>query len=68
MVTCGMMFFSTESWNKGGGGKSIAKKRKGDTNVLDSKDGIRLLMVVGVFDLSIHTAIDVKLCSFIPGI
>ncbi len=37
MVTCGMIFFSTESWNKGGGGKSMAKKRKGDTDVLDSK-------------------------------
>lgn len=27
--TCGIMFFSTASWNSGGGGRSIANKRKG---------------------------------------
>jgi len=37
MVTCGIMFFSTASWNKGGGGKSIARNRNGDTEVLESK-------------------------------
>lgn len=31
MLTCGMMFFSTASWNNGGGGKSTAKNRNGDT-------------------------------------
>jgi len=31
MFTCGTMFFSTESWNSGGGGRSTARKRKGDT-------------------------------------
>lgn len=29
IFTCGIIFFSTESWNNGGGGKSTAKKRKG---------------------------------------
>lgn len=31
MFTCGMMFFSIVSWNKGGGGRSMARKRKGET-------------------------------------
>jgi len=31
MFTWGMIFFSTESWKSGGGGKSTAKKRNGDT-------------------------------------
>lgn len=30
MLTWGIIFFSTESWNNGGGGKSTAKKRNGD--------------------------------------
>ena len=37
MVTCGIMFFSTASWNKGGGGKSIARNRNGETEALESK-------------------------------
>lgn len=28
-VTCGMMFFSTASWNSGGGGRSTARNRNG---------------------------------------
>jgi hypothetical protein len=31
MLTCGTMFFSIESWNSGGGGRSTARNRKGDT-------------------------------------
>lgn len=30
------MFFSTASWNKGGGGKSTARNRNGDTDVFVS--------------------------------
>ena len=37
IVTWGMIFFSIASWNKGGGGKSMARKRNGETEVLDSK-------------------------------
>ena len=38
MCTCGMMFFSIESWNSGGGGRSTARKRKGD--IFDLMSGI----------------------------
>jgi hypothetical protein len=31
MLTCGMIFFSTESWKSGGGGRSTARTRNGDT-------------------------------------
>jgi hypothetical protein len=31
ILTCGMMFFSIASWNRGGGGRSIARKRNGET-------------------------------------
>jgi hypothetical protein len=31
ILTCGTMFFSIASWNNGGGGKSTARKRNGDT-------------------------------------
>lgn len=31
------MFFSMTSWNRGGGGRSTARKRKGDTVVLMSR-------------------------------
>jgi len=37
IATWGMIFFSIASWNKGGGGKSMAKKRNGETEVLDSR-------------------------------
>ena len=36
MLTWGMMFFSTESWKSGGGGRSRARKRKGEVVVLMS--------------------------------
>lgn len=31
MLTWGIIFFSTESWNRGGGGRSTARNKKGDT-------------------------------------
>jgi len=31
MLTWGIIFFSTESWKRGGGGRSTARKRNGDT-------------------------------------
>lgn len=31
MFTCGIIFFSIESWKRGGGGRSTARKRNGDT-------------------------------------
>lgn len=36
MLTWGIIFFSTASWNRGGGGRSTARKRKGDTEVFNS--------------------------------
>lgn len=45
MLTCGMMFFSTESWNKGGGGKSTARNKNGDTAVLES---VIILTQIGI--------------------
>ena len=36
-LTWGIIFFSTESWNRGGGGKSTERKRNGDIVVLMSK-------------------------------
>ena len=36
MPTCGIIFFSTVSWKSGGGGKSTARKRKGDVVALIS--------------------------------
>lgn len=30
MLTCGMIFFSTASWNNGGGGRSTARNMKGE--------------------------------------
>ena len=50
MLTCGMMFFSTASWNKGGGGKSTAKKRKGDT-----VDLISIVCIVNSAECIIHS-------------
>jgi hypothetical protein len=38
METCGIIFFSIASWNRGGGGRSTARKRKGDTVVLIAKE------------------------------
>lgn len=36
MLTCGMIFFSTASWNNGGGGRSTARNRNGDAEALIS--------------------------------
>src|ERR1700730_7120660 len=36
MPTWGMMFFSTASWKRGGGGRSTARNRKGDVVALIS--------------------------------
>ena len=52
-----MMFFSTESWNSGGGGKSTARNRNGDTADFISEIARELcqLSVTGRF-----TSIDVE--------
>lgn len=36
MLTWGMMFFSTESWKSGGGGRSSARYKNGEVVVLIS--------------------------------
>jgi len=35
-LTWGIIFFSTESWNKGGGGRSTERNKKGDVTICDS--------------------------------
>lgn len=57
------MFFSTESWNSGGGGKSTARNRKGDTFDLIS-DYTHQSRVEDVFMQKL-TSINVKLGSLI---
>ena len=41
MLTWGMMFLSTASWNKGGGGRSSARNKYGDVEVLSSILNVR---------------------------
>lgn len=61
MVTWGIMFFSTASWNKGGGGKSIARNRNGETEVLESK---QVSQTIRMSCETRHTAVDVELRPF----
>lgn len=51
MVTCGIMFFSIASWNKGGGGKSIARNRNGDTEAFESKQISDYVEFAGKLDI-----------------
>lgn len=37
-LTWGIMFFSTESWNRGGGGRSSDRNRNGEVDVFVSAE------------------------------
>lgn len=52
------MFFSTESWKRGGGGRSTAKKRNGDTVVLISVR--QTSAIINVHSREQFTAIDIE--------
>jgi hypothetical protein len=58
MLTCGMMFFSTESWNNGGGGKSTARNKNGE--VTDLISGLVFQKGEEKVSRSKITSVDVK--------
>lgn len=60
MLTCGMIFFSIASWNNGGGGRSTARNRKGDVDVLISNEGSTLVSDISDRMQIIVTSIDVE--------
>ena len=61
MLTWGIMFFSTASWNNGGGGRSTARNRNGDTVVLISVVvPLTKSTAMADGDLGARTSIDIE--------
>jgi hypothetical protein len=59
-----MIFFSIASWNSGGGGRSTARKRKGDTTVLISALETIIIVVNGALEMRASIDIETRFLVF----
>lgn len=66
-LTCGIMFFSNASWNNGGGGRSTARKRNGDTVDLSSDGRKSQIGMSIIHDLSVQTSVNIEFRLFVSS-